>query len=236
MDDVPAHGATIPSAPMAEPRPAGNRPAAYPAERTIGQLVGESIRFYGEHFWHVSCARARARGARRRRRERLACRRGRAVADALRRSVERGLRRCRACSCWSGVRTTGGSSWRGSPAGWCSRRFRSSCSGSCSRALAGWRRSGSSSRSSSSRLAVASSVPPRRGSSHGLTTCTRSRLDRDARDPRLPHAGGARLHAAQLRRRRVVAVAFFLRERRRLAARCSSARRCCTSTRTARVQ
>jgi len=32
---------------MAEPRPA----ALPPAERTIGQLVGESIRFYGEHFW-----------------------------------------------------------------------------------------------------------------------------------------------------------------------------------------
>ena len=33
---------------MAESRPA----ALPPAERTIGQLVGESIRFYGEHFWH----------------------------------------------------------------------------------------------------------------------------------------------------------------------------------------
>jgi hypothetical protein len=32
---------------MAEPRPA----ALPPADRTIGQLVGESIRFYGEHFW-----------------------------------------------------------------------------------------------------------------------------------------------------------------------------------------
>src|SRR5207342_768783 len=47
LDDIPAHGATIPSAAMAEPRPA----ALPPAERTIGQLVGESIRFYGEHFW-----------------------------------------------------------------------------------------------------------------------------------------------------------------------------------------
>src|SRR5215472_314534 len=47
MDDVPAHDATIPSAPMAEPRPA----ALPPAERTIGQLVAESIRFYGDHFW-----------------------------------------------------------------------------------------------------------------------------------------------------------------------------------------
>jgi hypothetical protein len=35
---------------MAEPRSA--RPAALPpAERTIGQLVAESIHFYGEHFW-----------------------------------------------------------------------------------------------------------------------------------------------------------------------------------------
>jgi hypothetical protein len=32
---------------MAEPRPA----ALPPAERTIGQLVGETIRFYGDHFW-----------------------------------------------------------------------------------------------------------------------------------------------------------------------------------------
>ena len=32
---------------MAEPRPA----ALPPAERTIGQLVAESIRFYGENFW-----------------------------------------------------------------------------------------------------------------------------------------------------------------------------------------
>jgi MFS family permease len=32
---------------MAEPRPA----ALPPAERTIGQLVAETIRFYGEHFW-----------------------------------------------------------------------------------------------------------------------------------------------------------------------------------------
>jgi len=32
---------------MAEPRPA----ALPPAERTIGQLVAESIRFYGERFW-----------------------------------------------------------------------------------------------------------------------------------------------------------------------------------------
>jgi hypothetical protein len=32
---------------MAEPRPA----ALPPAERTIGQLVAESVRFYGEHFW-----------------------------------------------------------------------------------------------------------------------------------------------------------------------------------------
>jgi hypothetical protein len=37
---------------MAEPRGVGNRPAPLPpAERTIGQLVAESIRFYGEYFW-----------------------------------------------------------------------------------------------------------------------------------------------------------------------------------------
>jgi hypothetical protein len=34
---------------MAETRPA----ALPPAERTIGQLVAESIHFYGEHFWKV---------------------------------------------------------------------------------------------------------------------------------------------------------------------------------------
>jgi hypothetical protein len=32
---------------MAEPRPV----ALPPAERTIGQLVAESVRFYGDHFW-----------------------------------------------------------------------------------------------------------------------------------------------------------------------------------------
>jgi hypothetical protein len=36
---------TVPA--MAEPRPA----ALPPAERTVGQLVAESIRFYGDHFW-----------------------------------------------------------------------------------------------------------------------------------------------------------------------------------------
>jgi hypothetical protein len=34
---------------MAEPRPA----ALPPAERTVGQLVAESIHFYSEHFWPV---------------------------------------------------------------------------------------------------------------------------------------------------------------------------------------
>lgn len=39
---------------MAEPPRAQPRPAALPpAERTIGQLVAESIHFYGEHFWQV---------------------------------------------------------------------------------------------------------------------------------------------------------------------------------------
>ena len=54
MDDVPGHGATIPSPPMAEPPRVAHRPAALPpAERTVGQLVAESIRFYGDHFWQV---------------------------------------------------------------------------------------------------------------------------------------------------------------------------------------
>src|SRR6478752_5109676 len=47
VHDVPVHSATIPSARMAEPRPA----ALPPAERTIGQLVAESIQFYGHRFW-----------------------------------------------------------------------------------------------------------------------------------------------------------------------------------------
>ena len=34
---------------MAESRPA----ALPPAERTVGQLVAESVRFYGDHFWAV---------------------------------------------------------------------------------------------------------------------------------------------------------------------------------------
>jgi hypothetical protein len=34
---------------MAEPRPA----ALPPAERTVGQVVAEAIRIYGEHFWQV---------------------------------------------------------------------------------------------------------------------------------------------------------------------------------------
>jgi hypothetical protein len=49
VHDVPAHCATIPSAAMAEPRPA----ALPPAERTVGQLVAETVRFYGDHFWQV---------------------------------------------------------------------------------------------------------------------------------------------------------------------------------------
>src|SRR2546423_2270705 len=39
--------ATVPA--MAEPRPV----ALPPAERTVGQLVAESVRFYGDHFWGV---------------------------------------------------------------------------------------------------------------------------------------------------------------------------------------
>jgi hypothetical protein len=39
--------AALPSPAMAEPRPA----ALPPAERTVGQLVGESIQYYGAHFW-----------------------------------------------------------------------------------------------------------------------------------------------------------------------------------------
>src|SRR5882757_3568835 len=48
---------TIPSAPVARmsyPRAGEPRPAALPpGERTIGQLVAESIRLYGSRFWAV---------------------------------------------------------------------------------------------------------------------------------------------------------------------------------------
>jgi hypothetical protein len=40
---------TLPCGAVAESRPA----ALPPAERTVGQLVAESIRFYGDHFWAV---------------------------------------------------------------------------------------------------------------------------------------------------------------------------------------
>ena len=39
----------LPCAAVAETRPA----ALPPAERTVGQVVAESIRFYGDHFWKV---------------------------------------------------------------------------------------------------------------------------------------------------------------------------------------
>src|SRR5438874_675054 len=54
VHDVEGHVATIPSGPMARltyPRAAELRPAALPpAERTVGQLVAESIRIYGRRF------------------------------------------------------------------------------------------------------------------------------------------------------------------------------------------
>jgi hypothetical protein len=54
LDDVEGHAATIPSARMARPtypRAGEPRPAALPPEtRTVGQVVAESIRIYGEKF------------------------------------------------------------------------------------------------------------------------------------------------------------------------------------------
>src|SRR5262245_9726869 len=48
LHDVVAHGGTIPCAVVV------TRPEALPpAERTVGQLVAESIRFYGDHFWRA---------------------------------------------------------------------------------------------------------------------------------------------------------------------------------------
>jgi hypothetical protein len=47
-DDVEGHAATIPS------RVVQARPEALPPhQRTVGQLVAEAIRFYGDHFWSV---------------------------------------------------------------------------------------------------------------------------------------------------------------------------------------
>jgi hypothetical protein len=54
VHDVEGHAATIPSGSMARlsyPRAAEPRPAALPpGERTVGQLVAESIRMYGDRF------------------------------------------------------------------------------------------------------------------------------------------------------------------------------------------
>ena len=123
MDDVLAHGATIPSAPMAELRPV----ALPPAERTIGKLVAESIRFYGERFWPslalglapAMLAVVIANVSRRRR--------ARPLADAVRALLS-------ATYVYGGMLvlerrpTSSGSSSPGSPAGSSSLRFRSSCS------------------------------------------------------------------------------------------------------------
>src|SRR3954468_13753918 len=49
VHDVVAHGCR-----RYPPRVEESRPAALPPEtRTVGQLVAESIRFYGDHFWPV---------------------------------------------------------------------------------------------------------------------------------------------------------------------------------------
>ena len=134
MDDVPAHGATIPSAPMAEPRPV----ALPPAERTIGQLVAESIRFYGDALLALS----RARAWRPRRSRSSVANVSRTVALILSPTLFGALLSATfVCAVRAGARATpvaaSGSSWRGSPAGSCSRRFPSSCSPSCSRGSSG---------------------------------------------------------------------------------------------------
>ena len=64
VHDVEAHGATIPSAPVAEAATASRALPRCRRERTVGQLVAESIRFYGEPL----LARAPARHPVRRRR------------------------------------------------------------------------------------------------------------------------------------------------------------------------
>jgi hypothetical protein len=57
VHDVVGHAATIPSALVARlsyPRAGEPRPEALPpAERTVGQLIAESIRFYGENFFRA---------------------------------------------------------------------------------------------------------------------------------------------------------------------------------------
>jgi hypothetical protein len=59
VHDVEGHAATIPSGPVARwsyPRAQADEPlpaALPPRERTVGQLVAETIRFYSDHFWKV---------------------------------------------------------------------------------------------------------------------------------------------------------------------------------------
>jgi hypothetical protein len=57
VHDVEGHAATIPSALVARlsyPNAGEPRPEALPpAQRTVGQLIAESIRFYGDNFFRV---------------------------------------------------------------------------------------------------------------------------------------------------------------------------------------
>jgi hypothetical protein len=59
VDDVECHAAILPDtlplvARIGYPRQAGPRPEALPpATRTVGQVVAEAIRLYGERFWQV---------------------------------------------------------------------------------------------------------------------------------------------------------------------------------------
>ena len=190
-------GRPIPRA--GEPRPA----ALPPGERTVGQLVAESIRIYGEHFVrclalgvapavlavvehaHLAGARARAR------------------ADALR-------ARC------SARRTSYACVAR-------ARAPAAAAAGSCSRGSSGWlvfipvpflvaRRSSCPALAwlAAFGLVVPVLVVEELGAARGARACVaaragrlraRARLARDARDRRPAHAGRARLHPARRRRR-----------------------------------
>ena len=181
---------------MAESRVASR--ACRRAERTVGQLVAESIRFYGDHFWRVSRARRRARGGRGRVRARVArasrsSSRRRSPARSL--SAAYRLRVRRSCSTRRPSRGASSLAWL---VGWLVFApvpflvARASSSRACS----GSPRSGSSCRCSSSRrLRRRRGASRGRGSSRAPTSCTCS----------------ARSHARDRRPALAVVLVFILR-------------------------
>ena len=208
MHDVVAHGPTIPSAPMAEPRPA----ALPPAERTVGQLVAESIRFYGEHFWRVLPL-------------------GLAPARRRRRASARTSRRCTTLVLWRRSRPLLSADVRRASMLVLGTRRRSAGSSSLARRLARLRPGAVPRAAPSSCPGIAlargcsgSLVPVagRRGTSR-LRAAVRARLAARPGRPRprdrlasrrsrssTAHAGRARLRPARARATRRSAIALFL--------------------------